>query len=56
AYRLSFLEAGHICQNLQIVSSLLDVSSVPLGGFYDEDIRSMLDLEQEYCLYALAMG
>lgn len=55
-YRLSFLEAGHICQNLQIVSSLLDVSSVPLGGFYDEDIRSMLDLEQEYCLYALAMG
>lgn len=56
AYRLAFLEAGHICQNIQIVSSMMNISSVPLGGFYDEYVKKLLELEEEYCLYALAMG
>lgn len=56
AYRLSLLEAGHICQNLQIVSGLMELSSVPLGGFYDEYVRELLELNEGFCLYALAVG
>lgn len=57
SYKLALLEAGHICQNLQMVAASLGLNSVPLGGFYDDYVKQLLKLEQnEFCLYILATG
>lgn len=57
SYRLAMLEAGHICQNLQLVASSMNLCSVPLGGFYDNYIKELLHMDKhQYCLYILAMG
>lgn len=57
SYKLALLEAGHICQNIQMVASSLGLSSVPLGGFYDNYVKKLLKLEDnEFCLYILATG
>lgn len=56
-YRLSFLEAGHMSQNVQLISQALNLKSVPLGGFYDLNIEKMLSLkENEYCIYVMGVG
>lgn len=56
SYRLSLLEAGHACENIQIAASLMGINSVPLGGFYDEKVRELIKSNQEYCIYILALG
>jgi SagB-type dehydrogenase family enzyme len=41
-YRFLLLEAGHLMQNLGVLSSSLGASTIPLGGFFEEEIaRSM---------------
>lgn len=57
AYRLVLLEAGHMCHNLQLVSTKFEYSSVPLGGFYDLDVNKLLKLEREQiCIYMAVVG
>lgn len=57
AYRLVLLEAGHMCHNLQLVSTKFGYSSVPLGGFYDLDVNKLLKLKKEQiCVYMAAVG
>lgn len=57
AYRLVLLEAGHMCNNLQLVSTKFSYSSVPLGGFYDLEVNRLLKLEkQQICVYMAAVG
>ncbi|MFJ6266042.1 SagB/ThcOx family dehydrogenase [Lysinibacillus xylanilyticus] len=56
AYRLSFLEAGHICENIQLLGCHFDLSCVPIGGFYDEYVQEIIKNDTEYCLYILGMG
>ncbi|MEK7014724.1 MULTISPECIES: SagB/ThcOx family dehydrogenase [unclassified Bacillus (in: firmicutes)] len=56
SYRLALLEAGHMAQNLQLVASNYNIKSVPLGGFYNEEVKSTLKLDTEECLYILALG
>jgi SagB-type dehydrogenase family enzyme len=38
AYRFLLLEAGHLMQNLCLLSTSLGLSTVPLGGFFERDI------------------
>lgn len=57
SYRLALIEAGHMCQNMQLVASALGLCSVPLGGYYDNYIKDLLKLKNnQYCLYVLAVG
>lgn len=58
AYILSLLEAGHLAQNILLVSGALSLNACPLGGFNDEKIIELLDLNplQEQPLYLLTVG
>jgi SagB-type dehydrogenase family enzyme len=57
SYRLALIEAGHIAQNVQLVATALGLNSVPLGGFYDNFVRKMLQLRKDqFCLYIIATG
>lgn len=57
-YRFSLLEAGHIAQNIILVSQALGLSSLPIGGFFDDDINSILGLDSlnEAAVYGVAIG
>jgi SagB-type dehydrogenase family enzyme len=45
AYRFTLLEAGHVGQNLSLAAAALGVSTVPLGGFYDRRVDSLLGID-----------
>jgi SagB-type dehydrogenase family enzyme len=42
--RFLLLEAGHLMQNLCLASAGLGLATVPLGGFFEQDIARALDL------------
>lgn len=44
ALRFLLLEAGHVMQNLCIVAASLDVSILPLGGFFEASVAATLVL------------
>lgn len=45
AYRFTLLEAGHVGQNLTLAATALGVATVPLGGFYDRRVDSLLGID-----------
>ena len=55
SYKLVQQEAGHIGQNIQLVSQYLGIQSVPLGGFYDTELGNIID-ERQTVLYAFLLG
>lgn len=57
-YRYILLEAGHVAQNVNLVSTALGLGSLNLGGFFDDDLSGLLRLEPdaEVALYAIAVG
>lgn len=57
-YRYILLEAGHVAQNLNLCAEGLELASLNLGGFFDEDIMALLKLDQdrEIVLYGVALG
>jgi SagB-type dehydrogenase family enzyme len=57
-YRFAFLEAGHVAQNVCLVSSALGVGCLPIGGFYDRCLDELLGIDGIFhsSLYALAIG
>lgn len=55
SYKLIQQEAGHIGQNIQLVSEYLKIESVPLGGFYDIELSNILGNNQT-ALYAFLLG
>ena len=42
ALNLSQLEAGHICQNMQLATTELEKDCLPVGGFYSDRILNFL--------------
>lgn len=58
AYILALLEAGHLGQNLCLVAEALSLGICPLGGFNDEKIIELLDIDERYeqPVYVLALG
>jgi SagB-type dehydrogenase family enzyme len=55
--RFLLLEAGHLMQNLCLVSVSLGLTTVPLGGFFEADLARLLALpETDEVLYAGAVG
>ena len=45
AYRFTLLEAGHVLQNLLLAATALGLAAVVLGGFFDDPVDRLLDLD-----------
>ena len=58
AVRYIFMDAGHICQNLQLAATALDIGSCPIGAFYDTQVNSLIQIDgkEETALYLATVG
>lgn len=55
-YRFALLEAGHIVQNLLLAAEAIGLAGVPVGGFVDARVNSMLSLDgREHAAIYLAL-
>ena len=57
-YRFILLEAGHVAQNIALVSSALDLACITVGGFFDHQIDDFLGLDgiKHSAVYLAAVG
>jgi SagB-type dehydrogenase family enzyme len=57
-FRYLLIEAGHVVQNMIISSIAEDLSTLTLGGFYDNHLYDFLDIDpiHEPPLYSLFVG
>jgi len=57
-YRYVLFEAGHVAQNLNLAATACDLGSCNLGGFFDDHVADLLDVDpdEEVPLYAVAVG
>jgi SagB-type dehydrogenase family enzyme len=57
-YRFVLLEAGHVGQNLDLTAAALGLTSVNIGGYFDEIIDDYLDLDglRHSAVYLAAVG
>jgi SagB-type dehydrogenase family enzyme len=58
AVRYLFLDAGHICQNLMLAATALNLGVCPVGAFFDEEVERLIGVNQaeEVALYLAAVG
>jgi SagB-type dehydrogenase family enzyme len=58
AVRYLFLDAGHICGNLMLAATALNLGVCPVGAFFDEELESLVgaDRQEEVALYLAAVG
>ena len=57
-WRYIMFEAGHLAQNIHLVSASLQLKSCAIGSFLDKEIIKLLDLnpKAELPLYLIAIG
>ncbi len=57
-YRYALLEAGHLAQNLCLLTTELGLGSCPIGGYIDSEVDKLLDIThaKEVTLYLIAVG
>jgi len=57
-YRFILIEAGHVAQNINLVTASLELGSVNIGGFYDRQIDDLLGLDgiTHSTIYMVALG
>ncbi|GIW63850.1 MAG: hypothetical protein KatS3mg091_652 [Patescibacteria group bacterium] len=57
SYRYIHLEAGHLSQNILLISTSLKLSACPIGGFYEDKINRLLDLDgiNESVIYSIVI-
>ena len=57
ALRYLHMEAGHVSQNVYLQAVALDIGTVAIGAFSDEEVRDVLDLDPgEHPLYIMPLG
>ena len=58
AYKLVLLEAGHLGQNIGLVSASLNIGSCFLGGYVDKKVNKLLELneDKEQSIFLMACG
>jgi len=55
--RYALIEIGHVGQNICLQATAMDLASVCIGAFYDEQVRDLLKLpEEEAPLYIIPIG
>ncbi len=57
-WRYICFEAGHLAQNVHLVTTASGLKSCAIGGFLDEKVIELLDLDEnsEIPLYLLSVG
>jgi SagB-type dehydrogenase family enzyme len=57
-YRYIFLDAGHAAQNVYLVATALNLGVVSIGGFFDDELSSLVGLpgSEERVIYAVCVG
>ena len=57
-YRFVLMEAGHAAQNVLLTAAGVGLGAIPVGGFMDDDVSRLLDLEgsDELPLYLIPVG
>jgi SagB-type dehydrogenase family enzyme len=57
-YRIILLDAGHIAQNLLLVAAATGLGAVPLAGFRDDQLSSLVSADgvNEAAVYLIAVG
>ena len=58
AVRYIPMDLGHVCQNVQLAATGMNLGSCPIGAFYDDDVNELLgvDGEEETVLYLITVG
>lgn len=57
ALRYVILEAGHVAQNIALQATALGLGTVPVGAFYDGEIRSILGVDESVeIFYVMPIG
>lgn len=58
AYRFILLEAGHVVQNLNLVSEALGLGCLNVGGYFDREIDHILGIDglTHSTIYMVAIG
>jgi SagB-type dehydrogenase family enzyme len=56
-YRFALLEAGHVAQNVNLVTTALNLGSVNIGGYFDRAVDKFLGLDgiRHSTVYAIAL-
>lgn len=55
--RYVYMEAGHVAQNILLQAEALNLGAVPVGAFYDNEVKKILNLnENEQPLYIIPVG
>jgi SagB-type dehydrogenase family enzyme len=57
-YRFILIETGHVAQNVLLVASSLRIGTLPVGGFIDDEVNNLLEINgvDEAALYAVVLG
>lgn len=57
-YRHIMVEAGHLSQNIYLISPLLNIGCCAIGGYIDDNLHRLLDIDgiSEAVVYVLALG
>ena len=57
-YRFALLEAGHVAQNVLLAAAAVDLTALPVGGFFDRRFDALVGADglDEASLYALIIG
>ena len=58
AMRYIPMDLGHVCQNIQLAATAMDLGSCPIGAFFDNEINRLLEIdgEDETVLYLITVG
>ena len=57
-YRFIMMEAGHVAQNLNLVTNALGLGSVNICGYYDQEVDELLGMDglTQSTIYMVAVG
>ena len=58
AIRYICMDAGHICQNLMLAATALNLGCCPVGAFFDGEVENLVGVDghEEVALYLAAVG
>lgn len=57
-YRHVLIESGHLCQNIYLLASVLNISCCAIDGFVDDNLNRLLDIDglKESVIYTIGGG
>ncbi len=58
AYRYIYLDCGHICQNVYLAATAMDLGCCGIAAFFDDEVNAILgvDGQEETVIYLAAVG